>query len=128
MFCLLREKEKLKILPVISRNTENGKKNQDKKPDTADKALEVQVQQSKSVTSTPPPSKKKLSFKEQRELETIEKEMPELEKQRNIILDKLNNETDYEKISVLSADLEKVSEKLESYELRWLELQEAAGN
>ena len=106
MFCLLREKEKLKILPVISRNTENGK-NQDKKPDTADKALEVQVQQSKSVTSTPPPSKKKLSFKEQRELETIEKEMPELEKQRNIILDKLNNETDYEKISVLSADLEK---------------------
>lgn len=103
-------------------------KNQDKKPDTADKALEVQVQQSKSVTSTPPPSKKKLSFKEQRELETIEKEMPELEKQRNIILDKLNNETDYEKISVLSADLEKVSEKLESYELRWLELQEAAGN
>jgi ATP-binding cassette subfamily F protein uup len=33
--------------------------------------------------------------------------MPELEKQRNIILDKLNNETDYEKISVLSADLEK---------------------
>ena len=61
-------------------------------------------------------------------METIEKEMPELEKQRNIILDKLNNETDYEKISVLSADLEKVSEKLESYELRWLELQEAAGN
>lgn len=103
-------------------------KNQDKKPDTADKAPEVQVQQPKSVASTPPPSKKKLSFKEQRELETIEKEMPELEKQRNIILDKLNNETDYEKISVLSADLEKVSEKLESYELRWLELQEAAGN
>ncbi|HAY3538477.1 ABC-F family ATP-binding cassette domain-containing protein [Elizabethkingia anophelis] len=104
------------------------KKNQDKKPDTADKAPEVQVQQPKSVANTPPPSKKKLSFKEQRELETIEKEMPELEKQRNIILDKLNNETDYEKISVLSADLEKVSEKLESYELRWLELQEAAGN
>lgn len=105
MFWLMREKEKLKILPVISRNTENGK-NQDKKPDTADKTPEVQVQQSKSVASTPPPSKKKLSFKEQRELETIEKEMPELEKQRNIILDKLNNETDYEKISVLSADLE----------------------
>ena len=54
--------------------------------------------------------------------------MPELEKQRNIILDKLNNEADYEKISVLSADLRKVSEKLENYELRWLELQETSGN
>ena len=104
------------------------KKNQDKKQDTADKIPEVQPQEPKPVINNQTPSKKKLSFKEQRELETIEKEMPELEKQRNIILDKLNNETDYEKISVLSADLERVSEKLENYELRWLELQEASGN
>lgn len=69
-------------------------------------------------------TKKKLSFKEQRELETIEKEMPELEKKRAEILEKLNNEADYEKIAALSADLEKVSEKLEEYEMRWLELQE----
>jgi ATP-binding cassette subfamily F protein uup len=68
--------------------------------------------------------KKKLSFKEQRELETIEKEMPELEKKRAEILEKLNNEADYEKIATLSAELEKVSEKLEEYEMRWLELQE----
>ncbi|ATL45045.1 ABC-F family ATP-binding cassette domain-containing protein [Elizabethkingia sp. HX WHF] len=104
------------------------KKNQDKKQDTADKIPEVQPQEPKPVINNQTPAKKKLSFKEQRELETIEKEMPELEKQRNIILDKLNNETDYEKISVLSADLERVSEKLENYELRWLELQEASGN
>ncbi|MGB4448106.1 MAG: ABC-F family ATP-binding cassette domain-containing protein [Cloacibacterium sp.] len=70
------------------------------------------------------PAKKKLSFKEQRELETIEKEMPELEKKRAEILEKLNNEVDYEKIATLSAELEKVSEKLEEYEMRWLELQE----
>jgi hypothetical protein len=69
-------------------------------------------------------TKKKLSFKEQRELETIEKEMPELEKKRAEILEKLNNESDYEKIATLSAELEKVSEKLEEYEMRWLELQE----
>ena len=69
-------------------------------------------------------TKKKLSFKEQRELETIEKEMPELEKKRAEILEKLNNEADYEKIATLSAELEKVSEKLEEYEMRWLELQE----
>lgn len=70
------------------------------------------------------PAKKKLSFKEQRELETIEKEMPELEKKRAKILEKLNNEADYEKIAVLSADLEKISEQLEEHEMRWLELQE----
>ena len=70
------------------------------------------------------PMKKKLGFKEQRELETIEKEMPELEKKRAQILEKLNNEADYEKIAVLSADLEKISEQLEEHEMRWLELQE----
>jgi len=75
-----------------------------------------------------PTTKKKLSFKEQRELETIEKEMPELEKQRNAILEKLNNETGYEKISVLSSDLENISGKLEEHEMRWLELQEMSGN
>ena len=67
---------------------------------------------------------RKLSFKEQRELESIEKEMPELEKKRNDILEKLNNEADYEKISVLSKDLETISEKLEEMEMRWLELQD----
>ena len=50
--------------------------------------------------------------------------MPELEKKRAEILEKLNNEVDYEKIATLSAELEKVSEKLEEYEMRWLELQE----
>ncbi|WP_294243175.1 ABC-F family ATP-binding cassette domain-containing protein [uncultured Chryseobacterium sp.] len=74
-----------------------------------------------------PAKKKKLSFKEQKELETIEKEMPELEARRTSILEHLNNETDYEKIAKLSADLESVSEKLENHEMRWLELQEMLG-
>ncbi|MFY7846779.1 ribosomal protection-like ABC-F family protein [Chryseobacterium gambrini] len=71
--------------------------------------------------------KKRLSFKEQRELETIEKEMPELEEKRAKILDQLNNEADYEKISKLSADLESISGTLENHEMRWLELQEILG-
>ncbi|WP_449400881.1 hypothetical protein [Chryseobacterium wanjuense] len=53
--------------------------------------------------------------------------MPELETKRAEILDSLNNESDYEKISKLSADLEAISEKLENHELRWLELQEMLG-
>ena len=83
----------------------------------------LSVTNQQPTTSNQQP-KKKLSFKEQRELETIEKEMPELEKKRAEILEKLNNEVDYEKIATLSAELEKASEKLEEYEMRWLELQE----
>ncbi|WP_312823891.1 ABC-F family ATP-binding cassette domain-containing protein [Epilithonimonas sp.] len=76
-----------------------------------------------TITTTQP-TKKKLSFKEQRELETIEKEMPKLEEKRAEILEQLNNESDYDKISKLSKDLESLSEKLEEYEMRWLELQD----
>lgn len=92
-----------------------GKKNQ----------VEEETQQTPVVSddSKRPQTRNKLTFKEQRELETLEKEMPELEKRRNKIMDQLNNETDYEKISVLSKDLETVSEKLEEMEMRWLELQ-----
>lgn len=74
--------------------------------------------------SVAPATKKKLSFKEQRELEMIDKEMPELEEKRAEILEKLNNETDYEKISVFSAELEKISDRMDELETRWLELQE----
>lgn len=88
-----------------------------------DTSTPLSVTNQQPTTSNQQP-KKKLSFKEQRELETIEKEMPELEKKRTEILEKLNNESDYEKIAILSAELEKVSEKLEEYEMRWLELQE----
>ena len=68
--------------------------------------------------------KRKLSYKEQRELETIEKEMPQIEAKRAEILEKLTNETDYDRIAELSSELEKLGAQLEAHELRWLELQE----
>jgi ABC superfamily ATP binding cassette transporter, ABC protein len=69
-------------------------------------------------------SKRKLSFKEQKELENIEKEMPVLKEKQDEILEKLNNETDYNIISELSQQLEKTTSQLEAHEMRWLELQE----
>ena len=69
-------------------------------------------------------SKRKLSFKEQKELENIEKEMPVLKKKQDEILEKLNNETDYSVISELSQELEETTSQLEAHEMRWLELQE----
>lgn len=100
------------------------------KEDALEKSISVK---SEPVKETVPAAnntnikKKRLSFKEQRELETIEKEMPELEEKRAKILDQLNNEADYEKISKLSADLESISKTLENHEMRWLELQEILG-
>ena len=76
----------------------------------------------------PPPTensnKRKLTFKEQQELKTIDQEMPKLEKTRAAILSKLGEESDYGQISTLSAELQSVSDRLEEMELRWLELQD----
>lgn len=88
------------------------------------KTDEPQTKSENPATSNQKPATKKLSFKEQRELETIEKEMPKLEQRRADILEKLNNESDYEKISKLSEELQTVSDELGEKEMRWLELQE----
>lgn len=100
------------------------KKTQDSETKKLDETKSKTIVEEVSAPIQPKVSKKKLSFKEQRELELLEKEMPELEKRRNIILEALNNETDYDKIAGLSKDLETISDKIESSEMRWLELQE----
>ena len=89
----------------------NTKKNEPAKP--------TEEKQTKNTNS-----KRKLSFKEQKELENIEKEMPVLKEKQDEILEKLNNETDYNIISELSQKLEETTSQLEAHEMRWLELQE----
>ena len=103
------------------KSQEQSSKNQ---VETNTKAVKADAVPNPAVASTSSVAKRKLSFKEHRELEMIDKEVPLLEKKRSEILEKLNNEGDYEKISVLSAELEKISEKMEELELRCLELQE----
>lgn len=94
---------------------------------TVQKAEPVKENNPVAATQANNSKKRKLTFKEQRELEIIEKEMPEFEEQRSKILNLLNNETDYEKVASLSSELETISEKLENHEMRWLELQEILG-
>ncbi|WP_313099398.1 ABC-F family ATP-binding cassette domain-containing protein [Epilithonimonas sp.] len=108
-----------------SRKSEAGQRSEEREK-SKEQRLESNANdhQPTTINQQQPSTKKKLSFKEQRELETIEKEMPELEEKRKEILDELNNESDYEKISKLSSELESLSGKLEEHEMRWLELQE----
>ena len=107
-----------------SRKSEAGQKSEEREKNKEQRLESTANDHQLSTINQQPSTKKKLSFKEQRELETIEKEMPELEEKRKNILDELNNESDYEKISKLSSELELLSGKLEEHEMRWLELQE----
>jgi ATP-binding cassette subfamily F protein uup len=69
-------------------------------------------------------SKKKLSFKEQKELETLEQEISSLENRKVEITSEIANTTEVEKIISLSNELEVVEKNLGEKELRWLELSE----
>ena len=99
------------------------KKSQEK----TEKVASAFVETSKKVENVPvatAAATKKLTFKEQQELNDIDKEIPKLEKESAEILEKLNNETDYGKIADFSKKLETIADKLQELEMRWLELQE----
>ena len=109
-----------KIKDFIGSFTEyRDQQTQSKNTKKSEPAKPVEEKQTKNTNS-----KRKLSFKEQKELENIEKEMPVLKKKQDEILEKLNNETDYSVISELSQKLEETTSQLEAHEMRWLELQE----
>jgi len=71
------------------------------------------------------PQKKKMSFKEKREFEQIEKEMPQLEAEKATIAEKMANPgINYDEIQKLSHRITEITGKLEEMEMRWLELSE----
>jgi ATP-binding cassette subfamily F protein uup len=69
-------------------------------------------------------AKKKRSFKEQKELELIEKSIPELESEKERIALKMSEGLDFKELSALSARSTEINNLIEQYELRWLELNE----
>jgi ATP-binding cassette subfamily F protein uup len=70
-------------------------------------------------------AKKKLSFKEQREFEQLEKEMAVLEKEKGEIYSKLSDANlGFDKIQQLTARIGTISSLMEEKEMRWLEISE----
>jgi ATP-binding cassette subfamily F protein uup len=68
---------------------------------------------------------KKLSYKEQREVEELEKEIAELETSKNTISEELSSGTlDHKDLLDKGFQLQKIEESLETKSMRWLELQE----
>jgi ATP-binding cassette subfamily F protein uup len=89
-------------------------KQEDKKP---------VVVEEKKETSFPP--KKKLSFKEQREFEILEKEISKLEEEKKLLGEKLaDSSLPFEKLQEYSERLGYISKLIDDKELRWLELSE----
>jgi ABC transport system ATP-binding/permease protein len=71
------------------------------------------------------PEKRKLSFNEKKEYETLEKEIHKLEAEKNMLMEKLNSGTgDHESLMLWAREIEQLSERLDEKELRWLELSE----
>jgi ATP-binding cassette subfamily F protein uup len=76
--------------------------------------------------STVPPVKKKLTYKEQREFELLEKEIATCEKERATLYEKLSNPgLPFDKLQEISGRIKFLSSEIDSKELRWLELSES---
>jgi ATP-binding cassette subfamily F protein uup len=69
---------------------------------------------------------RKLTYKEKREFEQLEKEIAALETEREALTEKLSSNISYEEITVVSERLLVINSKLETKEMRWLELSEFA--
>ena len=80
---------------------------------------------SKPQNNPSTPARKKLSYKEQRELEQLESEIPALEQQKSELEEALSSGTlSIDELTAASAKIAELIETLEEKEMRWLELSE----
>ena len=72
-----------------------------------------------------PGEKRKLSFKEKLEFETIEKELPELQKERSLLEEKMNSGTmSFDELQKAAQRISVIVQLLDEKEMKWLELSE----
>jgi len=88
--------------------------------------VEVKKPTVSAVEEAPIKTVKKLSFKEQKELDESEKGMAYTENKISELTESLLNidATDYVKIQEVSDEIETLKQKLDDYTMRWLELSE----
>ena len=95
------------------------------------RAAEAQRKAAKAVPAAEPPKKatqRKLTWKEQRELEQLEKDMEELNAEKERIEALLSGGTaSMDEIAGASERFGEVRDLLDEKEMRWLELSEIAG-
>lgn len=95
--------------------------NKEKEPAPVVKAAPVET------PVTPTQKGAKLSFKEQKEFEDLEKEMAKLEAEKEALIEQLNGGSeDFQLLADWAKEIEVLKNTLEEKELRWLELSERA--
>lgn len=78
-----------------------------------------------NISTTKVELKKKLSFKEQKEFDSLANEIENLEKLKNTLMQKMNSgEGSHEELTAWAKEFEDLSEAISEKELRWLELSE----
>jgi len=82
-----------------------------------------------SPASSTTVTKRKLNYKEKREFELLQKEIADLEKEKALVHEKLNNgNIPFEELQLLSQRLGEINAFMDEKELRWLELSEGDGS
>ena len=81
------------------------------------------------INSEPEVQKRKLSFKEEKELQNLESETEELEKQVAILTSELNSGiTDHAQLSGIAIKIKDLKENIDNMTMRWLELTDLKEN
>ena len=89
------------------------------------KAAAEKAQKSKPQPTTSAPARKKLSYKEQRELEELETMIPQLEQEKADLEAKLSSGTlAHEELTATAARIGEIIDLIAEKEMRWLELSE----
>ena len=79
-----------------------------------------------TVVATPAAPKRKLSYKEQKEMEQLESEIALMEKQKGELVEKLNNGGSHSDLSNWAKQIDELTDSQADKEMRWLELSENA--
>jgi len=80
-----------------------------------------------TATTTSNQPVKKLSFKEKFELESLEKDMPALQKEKEMLEGKMATNLSYDELQKAAERISEIINSLDAMEMRWLELSEKNG-
>jgi len=96
--------------------------------DVSTPAVKPTPQQTVPAAAVPATEKRRLSYKEKRELEGLDKEIAQLTEEKKEVTEKLNSgAAAFDELQRLSVRIGEIEQLLDEKELRWLELSDAEG-
>ena len=107
---------------VYNGNYTDYRVERDEAEDAKKAALKAEKTKSMAAPAPAPAAKTKLSYKEQKEIETLEKEIAELENKKTVLNEKMLSETGVDELIQLANDLAICTALLDEKEMRLLTL------